>query len=50
VTFGVEGQNLLDSVAKTVDGYNSPQYGNQQYNRNWYVSDRRFIASVKFAF
>ena len=50
VTFGVDGQNLLDSVAKTVDGYNSPQYGNQQYNRNWYVSDRRFIASVKFAF
>jgi TonB-dependent receptor len=50
LTFGVDGQNLLDSVAKTVDGYNSPIYGNQQYNRNWYVSDRRYIASIKFAF
>jgi iron complex outermembrane receptor protein len=50
LTLGIDGQNVLDSVAKTVDGYYSPQYGNQQYNRNWYVSDRRFIASLKFNF
>lgn len=51
VTFGVNAQNILDTVAKTVMGStNSPAYGNQQYNRNWYVSDRRFIGSIKFNF
>ena len=46
-----EGQNILDTVARTLDGVtNDPTFGNQQYNRNWYVSDRRFVATLKFAF
>ena len=50
LTFALDGQNLLDSMAETVDGYNSPVYGNQQYHRNWFLSDRRFIATIKFNF
>ena len=51
VTFGVDGQNVLASISKTLMGItNDPTYGNQQYNRNWYVSDRRLIGSIKFSF
>lgn len=50
-TFGVDGQNVTATVAKTLMGVkNDPVYGDQQYNRNWFVSDRRFIASIKFSY
>lgn len=43
ITFSVDGQNLMNSVTKTLMGY-----GSQQYNRSWFMADRRFSASVHF--
>lgn len=45
VTFSVEGQNLLNSVTKTLMGY-----GSQQYYRSWFMADRRVSASVHFTY
>jgi outer membrane receptor protein involved in Fe transport len=53
-TIGVDGQNILNTVTKTVMGVKydraDPAIGNQQYGRNWFMSDRRVIGSIRFAF
>ena len=49
-TVGVDGQNLLGSVQKTIMGANSPVYGDQKYTRSWFISDRRFTATLKFSY
>jgi iron complex outermembrane receptor protein len=49
-TIAVDGQNLLGAVQKTVMGAVSPVYGDQRYTRSWFISDRRFSASLKFSY
>ncbi len=39
-----EGQNLTNTITKTLMGY-----GSQQYGRNWYVTDRRFALTVRYS-
>ncbi|MBB6254636.1 TonB-dependent receptor [Nitrospirillum iridis] len=43
ITLTVEGQNLTNSVTKTLMGY-----GDQQYGRSWFMADRRYTAVVRF--
>jgi iron complex outermembrane receptor protein len=49
-TLAVDGQNLTHTMAYTLMGYNSPTQGNQQNPRNWFVSDVRYVGSLKFSF
>jgi TonB-dependent receptor len=49
-TFAVDGQNVGNSIAKTLMGASSPTYGDQQYGRSWYMSDRRVTATIKFSY
>jgi len=45
--FGIsaEGQNLTNAITKTLMGY-----GNQQYGRNWYIADRRYVLTLRYSF
>ncbi|MDE2182736.1 MAG: TonB-dependent receptor [Alphaproteobacteria bacterium] len=47
-TLGVDGQNLLQATAYTLMGFRSPTYGNLQAPRNWFASDSRYVATLKF--
>jgi TonB-dependent receptor len=50
VTLSLDGQNMTDSMNKTLMGYQDSVYGNQQYGRSWFISDRRFVGTLKFSF
>jgi iron complex outermembrane receptor protein len=45
LSVSAEGQNLTNTITKTLMGF-----GSQQYGRNWYVADRRYVVTVRYSF
>jgi len=45
LAISAEGQNLTDTLAKTLQGY-----GNAQFRRNTYIADRRYALTVRYTF